>query len=91
MKKWALRILGPVDGHNFEELFENLNYAKKTEGPILLHVITKKGKGIKPAENDRTGNWHGTGPYKIETGDFVKPASIRLLHGVSLLVKRFVN
>ncbi len=72
MKKWALRILGPVDGHNFDELFENLNYAKKTEGPILLHVITKKGKGYQPAENDRTGNWHGTGPYKIDTGDFVK-------------------
>ena len=64
--------LGPVDGHNFDELFENLNYAKKTEGPILLHVITKKGKGYQPAENDRTGNWHGTGPYKIDTGDFVK-------------------
>ena len=62
--------LGPVDGHNFEDLFENLNYAKKTEGPILLHVITKKGKGYQPAENDRTGNWHGTGPYKIDTGDF---------------------
>ena len=64
--------LGPVDGHNFDELFENLNYAKKTEGPILLHVITKKGKGYQPAENDKTGNWHGTGPYKIDTGDFVK-------------------
>ena len=65
--------LGPVDGHNYEDLFENLNYAKKTEGPVLLHVITKKGKGYKPAESDRIGNWHGTGPYKIETGDFLKP------------------
>jgi 1-deoxy-D-xylulose-5-phosphate synthase len=66
--------LGPVDGHNYEELFENLKYAKKTEGPVLLHVITKKGKGYHPAENDKTGTWHGTGPYKMETGDFVKPA-----------------
>lgn len=65
--------LGPIDGHNFEALFENLSYAKKMEGPILLHVITKKGKGYQPAENDRIGNWHGTGPYKIETGDFLKP------------------
>ncbi|WP_110927487.1 1-deoxy-D-xylulose-5-phosphate synthase [Bacillus massiliglaciei] len=64
--------LGPVDGHNYEELFENLRYAKKTKGPVLLHVITKKGKGYLPAENDTIGNWHGTGPYKIETGDFVK-------------------
>jgi 1-deoxy-D-xylulose-5-phosphate synthase len=65
--------LGPVDGHNFEELFENFTYAKKTEGPVLLHVITKKGKGYQPAETDKKGTWHGTGPYKIETGDFVKP------------------
>lgn len=71
-EEMGFTYLGPVDGHNFDELFENLNYAKKTEGPILLHVITKKGKGYKPAENDRTGNWHGTGPYKIDTGDFVK-------------------
>ncbi|MFJ5621315.1 1-deoxy-D-xylulose-5-phosphate synthase [Peribacillus loiseleuriae] len=64
--------LGPVDGHNFDELFENFRYAKKTKGPVLLHVITKKGKGYSPAESDKIGNWHGTGPYKIETGDFVK-------------------
>jgi 1-deoxy-D-xylulose-5-phosphate synthase len=69
----GFKYLGPVDGHSFEELLENFNYAKKTEGPVLLHVITKKGKGYQPAENDRTGNWHGTGPYKMDTGDFVKP------------------
>jgi 1-deoxy-D-xylulose-5-phosphate synthase len=66
---------GPVDGHSFEDLLENLNYAKKTEGPVLLHVITKKGKGYQPAENDKHGTWHGTGPYKIETGDFLKPVN----------------
>jgi 1-deoxy-D-xylulose-5-phosphate synthase len=63
---------GPVDGHNFERLFEFLNYAKKTEGPVLLHVITKKGKGYHPAEEDRIGTWHGVGPYKIESGETVK-------------------
>ncbi len=65
--------LGPIDGHNFEDLFETLEYAKKTKGPVLVHVITKKGKGYTPAETDTVGTWHGTGPYKIETGDFVKP------------------
>lgn len=64
---------GPVDGHNFEALMENISYAKKTKGPVLLHVITKKGKGYLPAEEDKIGTWHGTGPYKIETGAFVKP------------------
>ncbi len=68
--------LGPVDGHNYDDLFENLQYAKKTKGPVLLHVITKKGKGYHPAESDKIGTWHGTGPYKIETGDFVKPTNV---------------
>lgn len=67
--------LGPIDGHNFEDLFETLQYAKKTKGPVLVHVITKKGKGYTPAEKDTVGTWHGTGPYKIETGDFVKPVN----------------
>lgn len=64
--------LGPIDGHDFTELERSLQYAKKMEGPVLLHVITKKGKGYSPAELDKIGTWHGTGPYKIETGDFVK-------------------
>jgi 1-deoxy-D-xylulose-5-phosphate synthase len=69
----GITYLGPIDGHNFEALFENLSYAKKMEGPVLLHVITKKGKGYSPAESDTTGTWHGTGPYKMDTGAFVKP------------------
>lgn len=68
--------LGPIDGHNFESLEENLKNAKKMKGPVLLHVITKKGKGFKPAEQDKVGTWHGTGPYKMETGDFVKSSTI---------------
>lgn len=68
--------LGPVDGHDYEKLFETLQYAKKTKGPVLVHVITKKGKGYKPAESDVIGTWHGTGPYKIESGDFVKPKEV---------------
>ncbi len=68
--------LGPVDGHDFADLERNLTYAKKMEGPVLFHVITKKGKGYRPAEDDKIGTWHGTGPYKIETGDFVKSTSV---------------
>ncbi|MCM3650333.1 1-deoxy-D-xylulose-5-phosphate synthase [Metabacillus litoralis] len=75
-EEMGFTYLGPVDGHNYDALFENLQYAKKTSGPVLLHVITKKGKGYKPAETDTIGTWHGTGPYKIETGDFVKPKAI---------------
>ncbi|OIU71108.1 1-deoxy-D-xylulose-5-phosphate synthase [Rossellomorea aquimaris] len=67
--------LGPIDGHDFNELEENIQYAKKTKGPVLLHVITKKGKGFSPAESDKKGDWHGTGPYKIDTGDIIKPVN----------------
>jgi 1-deoxy-D-xylulose-5-phosphate synthase len=67
--------LGPIDGHDFNDLERNIQYAKKMDGPVLLHVITKKGKGYSPAEDDKIGTWHGTGPYKIETGDFVKSST----------------
>ncbi len=52
------------------------NMQRKQKGPVLVHVITKKGKGYKPAESDVIGTWHGTGPYKIESGDFVKPKEV---------------
>ncbi|PRO66715.1 1-deoxy-D-xylulose-5-phosphate synthase [Alkalicoccus urumqiensis] len=64
--------LGPVDGHDLSDLKSNINYAKKTHGPVLIHVVTKKGKGYAPAENDAKGTWHGLGPYKIESGEVVK-------------------
>ncbi|OKL38070.1 1-deoxy-D-xylulose-5-phosphate synthase [Domibacillus mangrovi] len=64
--------LGPTDGHSFDDLIKSLEQAKRTEGPVLVHVITKKGKGYKPAETDKVGSWHGTGPYKMETGAIIK-------------------
>lgn len=71
----GFKYLGPIDGHDFEALEKTLDYAKKVKGPVLVHVITKKGKGYKPAEDDTVGTWHGTGPYKMETGAFVKSAT----------------
>ncbi|WP_082233885.1 1-deoxy-D-xylulose-5-phosphate synthase [Halobacillus massiliensis] len=65
---------GPVDGHDYNDLLENLNYAKKTEGPVIIHVITQKGKGYHPAESDLKDKWHGVGPYKIESGEKIKSA-----------------
>ncbi|MYL19724.1 1-deoxy-D-xylulose-5-phosphate synthase [Halobacillus litoralis] len=66
---------GPVDGHDFEDLMENLNYARKTDGPVIVHVMTKKGKGYHPAETDVKDKWHGVGPYKIESGEKIKPVN----------------
>ncbi|WP_026689325.1 1-deoxy-D-xylulose-5-phosphate synthase [Alteribacter aurantiacus] len=71
-EEMGFTYLGPVDGHDLEDLHENMKYAKKTKGPVLIHVITKKGKGYEPAELDAKGTWHGLGPYKIESGEVVK-------------------
>ncbi|MDR7072676.1 1-deoxy-D-xylulose-5-phosphate synthase [Fictibacillus barbaricus] len=68
--------LGPVDGHDLEDLIDNLKYAKKTKGPVIIHVLTKKGKGYEPAETDKNDSWHGVGPYKIESGQQIKPKQI---------------
>ncbi|WNS82000.1 1-deoxy-D-xylulose-5-phosphate synthase [Domibacillus sp. DTU_2020_1001157_1_SI_ALB_TIR_016] len=71
-EEFGFTYLGPIDGHNFDDLIKSLEQAKRTEGPVLVHVITKKGKGYKPAETDTVGSWHGTGPYKMDTGDMIK-------------------
>jgi len=68
--------LGPVDGHDVDDLIENLTYAKKTKGPVIIHVLTKKGKGYEPAESDKKDSWHGVGPYKIESGEQIKPQQV---------------
>ncbi|ALS22785.1 1-deoxy-D-xylulose-5-phosphate synthase [Paenibacillus naphthalenovorans] len=63
--------LGPVDGHNLPLLLEALKQADKVNGPVLVHVITLKGKGYSPAEAD-SHKWHGITPYKIESGQVLK-------------------
>lgn len=68
----GIRYIGPVDGHNFDELENALQTADSINKPVLVHVVTKKGKGYHPAENDKIGTWHGLGPYKLETGEQIK-------------------
>ncbi|NBK46450.1 1-deoxy-D-xylulose-5-phosphate synthase [Staphylococcus delphini] len=68
----GIRYIGPVDGHNFEELENALTAADSINKPVLIHVVTNKGKGYHPAENDKIGTWHGLGPYKLETGEQIK-------------------
>ena len=62
---------GPVDGHNISELLNVLNRAKSLDEPVLIHVITRKGKGYKNAEN-APWKFHGIGPFNPETGETVK-------------------
>ncbi|TCS84043.1 1-deoxy-D-xylulose-5-phosphate synthase [Tepidibacillus fermentans] len=70
----GLTYFGPINGHNFEDLFTALKQADKTPGPVLVHILTKKGKGYKPAELD-SDKFHGISPYKIESGEVVKKSS----------------
>ena len=60
--------LGPVDGHNIQELENILRLSKQVEAPVLVHVLTKKGKGYKIAE-ENPDKFHSTGPFNIETGE----------------------
>ena len=66
-KDLGFKYLGPVDGNNIEDVEEILKKAKDLEGPILIHAITKKGKGYLPAE-ENPDKYHSTSPFEIETG-----------------------
>ncbi|MEE1254107.1 MAG: 1-deoxy-D-xylulose-5-phosphate synthase [Paludibacteraceae bacterium] len=63
-----LRYFGPTDGHDVESLVRILSEIKNHKGPKVLHIITKKGKGYAPAENDQTV-WHAPGEFNVETGE----------------------
>ncbi len=62
------RYFGPVDGHNLPELVRTLRALREIEGPKLLHVMTVKGKGYRPAENDQP-TWHAPGRFNADTGE----------------------
>ena len=64
----GLRYFGPIDGNDIEQVVETLRKLKELDGPRLLHVMTKKGKGYAPAEADQT-TWHAPGIFDPETGE----------------------
>lgn len=72
----GLRYVGPVDGHDLNALMSALMVAKEDKRPVLLHVITKKGKGFAPAEENPT-MWHGVGPFDadraLKGGEWARP------------------
>ena len=64
----GFQYIGPVDGHNLSHLILNLGNIKKLRGPILVHVVTKKGKGYEPAEKD-PARFHGISKFDVATGE----------------------
>lgn len=67
-EKFGLRYLGPVDGHDFDALAKNLEFAKHCDVPVLIHVLTKKGKGLHAALNSPE-KFHGASPFDPDTGE----------------------
>jgi len=72
-ENFGLRYLGPIDGHNMEELVKNLEFAKQSDSPVLLHVLTKKGNGLAAA-HEAPEKFHGLGAFDPVTGESRKPA-----------------
>ena len=68
----GIKYYGLINGHDYKEMITYLEMAKKEKEPVMIHVITEKGKGYKPAENDKIGLWHGVGPFDKVTGEFIK-------------------
>ncbi|WP_288820465.1 1-deoxy-D-xylulose-5-phosphate synthase [uncultured Allobaculum sp.] len=66
--QFNLNYIGPVDGHDIGALISAFQTAREKDEPVVVHVITKKGKGYPMAENDTIGLWHGVGPFDVYTG-----------------------
>jgi len=70
----GFRYVGPVDGHDMDALVDTLSRVRAMKGPILVHVLTQKGKGFDPAEAD-PWTWHAAGPFDKVTGKGIKKSS----------------
>jgi 1-deoxy-D-xylulose-5-phosphate synthase len=74
-EEFGLTYYGPIDGHNLPMLIETFRFLKTENRPVLLHVLTQKGKGYQPAL-DKQKKFHGLGPYDPATGE-TKPAALQ--------------
>ncbi|WP_368029108.1 1-deoxy-D-xylulose-5-phosphate synthase [Arcobacter sp. s6] len=70
-EEMGIDYIGPIDGHDIQEIIETLEIAKAMGKPVIVHARTVKGKGYKVAEGQHE-HWHGVGPFNVEDGAFVK-------------------
>ena len=66
-EKFGLRYFGPIDGHDLDLLTRTFDYLKRQDEPVILHIITEKGRGYQPAL-EKPGKFHGLGPYNVTDG-----------------------
>lgn len=74
-EEFGFKYLGPIDGHNIPFLMGAIKFAKDDKAPVIIHILTKKGKGYSPAEGDPT-RFHGIGAFSIKTGESKKEKEI---------------
>lgn len=67
----GITYIGPIDGHNIPLMVDTLNRAKQLDEPIIIHVVTKKGKGYRPSEQN-PAKFHGISPFSLKTGEVLK-------------------
>ena len=67
-EKFGMHYYGPIDGHDLDLLVKTFDFLKDQEEPVILHIITEKGRGYEPAKANPM-KFHGPGPYKTETGE----------------------
>lgn len=87
--QFDLDYIGPVDGHNIEELIRALETVKNLDHSVVLHVLTKKGKGYEPAEKDHSGVYHSVGAFDIVKG--IQPVLDKEKHSWSQSVSDHVE
>jgi 1-deoxy-D-xylulose-5-phosphate synthase len=75
-EEMGIDYIGPIDGHNLEEIIETLEIAKGMNKPVIVHARTVKGKGYKIAEGQHE-KWHGVGPFNVDDGEFIKKSSTK--------------
>lgn len=72
-EEFGMRYYGPIDGHDIRALTRTLEFLKEQKEPVILHIITEKGRGYQPAL-ENPGKFHGLGAYKVETGETASAA-----------------
>ena len=75
-EEMGIDYIGPIDGHDLEEIIETLTLAKNIKKPVIVHAHTTKGKGYPIAEGQHE-HWHGVGPFDVDSGKFVKKATAK--------------
>lgn len=73
-EEMGIDYIGPIDGHDINEIIDTLQIAKSMQKPVIVHAKTIKGKGYKIAEGKHE-HWHGVGPFNVEDGEFIKKNS----------------